>query len=127
MITQRRFYQSSYICCKCYQKYTSKKLFKLKTGISSRVISTIFGISNLSIKRAVAKVLNKNVVPNYLGCGHISRAEVIENHTRPLAQTFFGSGSEAILELKEHIFTFKRAETSNFKEGPIVHTKEDHL
>lgn len=77
-------------------------LFKLKTGISSRVLYTVFGISKSSIKRAVANVreaLNKNFVPNCLGFGHISRTEVFENHTRPLAQTLFGSGSEAILVL----------------------------
>lgn len=42
-------------------------LFRLKTGISSRVLSTVFEISKSSIERAVAnvcKALNKNVVPN---------------------------------------------------------------
>lgn len=106
-------------------------LFKLKTGISSRVLSTVFGISKSSIKRAVANVreaLNKNSVPRYLGFGHISRAEVIENHTRPLAQTLFGSGSEAILVLdgtyiylqKSGNFQFQRRTYSLHKGRPLV-------
>lgn len=45
----------------------------------------------------------------YLGFGQISRAEVIENHTRPLAQTLFGSGLGVILVLDEtYIYLQKR-------------------
>lgn len=97
------------------------------------MLSTVFGISKSSIKRAVANVreaLNKNFVPRYLGFGHISRAEVIENHTRPLAQTLFGSDSEAILVLdgtymyiylqKSGNFQFQRRTYSLHKGRPLV-------
>jgi hypothetical protein len=33
----------------------------------------------------------KCFVPHCLGLQHISREEIIENHTRPLAQELFGS------------------------------------
>ena len=77
-------------------------LFKLKTGTSSKVLSTVFGISKSSIKRAVSAVreaLATNFVPHFLGFDHISRSDVIEKHSRPLAPNVFGNGREAIFVL----------------------------
>jgi hypothetical protein len=103
----------------------------MKTGISTKVLSTVFGISKSSIKRAVASVreaLANNFVPYYLGFSHISRDEVLENHTRPLAKTLFGSGTEALLVLdgtyiyiqKSGNFQFQRRTYSMHKGRPLV-------
>ena len=49
-------------------------------------------------------------VPQHLGFGHISRDEVISQHTRPLAQELFSSGtaektSAACLRRDLHLYT----------------------
>ena len=106
-------------------------LFKLKTGTSSKVLSTVFEISKSSITRAVSavrKALDTNFVPHFLGFDHISRSDVIENHSRPLAQNLFGNGKEAILVLdgiyiylqKSGNFQFQRRTYSMHKGRPLV-------
>lgn len=56
-------------------------LFKMKAGISNKVISTIFNISRSSLTRAISSVrqaLMQTFVSQNLGLRHI------RNHTRPL-------------------------------------------
>ncbi|XP_076080275.1 uncharacterized protein LOC143051153 [Mytilus galloprovincialis] len=63
-------------------------LFKLKSGISNKVLSTIFNISRSSLRRAISCVrqaLVQNFVPQNLGFKHISHDDVVNQHTRPLA------------------------------------------
>ena len=63
-------------------------LFKLRSGMSNKLLATIFGISKSSVCRAVNSVRAVNheiFVPNFIGLQHISRENVIQNHTRPLA------------------------------------------
>jgi hypothetical protein len=82
----------------------------MKTGISTKVLSTVFEISKSSIKRAVASVreaLANNFVPHYLGFSHVSRDEVLEIHTRPLAKNLFESGTEA-LRWNVYLYTKER-------------------
>nr|XP_022290376.1 LOW QUALITY PROTEIN: uncharacterized protein LOC111102014 [Crassostrea virginica] len=108
-------------------------LFKLKSGLSNNMLSTIFNISKSSLRRAIASVrqsLVASFVPQNLGLQHVSREEVIEKHTRPLAQTLFGSlhNSEAILVLdgtyiyiqKSNNFQFQRRSYSFHKGRPLV-------
>lgn len=62
----------------------------------NNLLSTIFAISRSSIWRAffsVRQALMKSFVPAHLGLQHITREQVIETHTRPLAQTLFGDGT----------------------------------
>jgi hypothetical protein len=68
--------------------------------------------------------------PNYVGFGHVSRQDVIDNHTRPLAQEIFGSITEkpAILVVdgtyvyiqKSSNFQFQRRSYSQHKNRPLV-------
>ena len=108
-------------------------LFKLKSGLSNNMFSTIFNISKSSLRRAITSVrqsLVASFVPQNLGLQHVSREEVIEKHTRPLAQTLFGSfhNSEAILVLdgtyiyiqKSNNFQFQRRSYSFHKGRPLV-------
>lgn len=69
-------------------------MLKLKSGMSNKLLSTIFNITKSSIRRAISSVrqaLMITFVPNYLGLQHISRETVINQHTRPLAQSIFGN------------------------------------
>lgn len=75
---------------------TSVAIFfcKMKTGLSNVILSTLFRTSKSSLRRAISavrKALLIKFVPENLGFTHISREEIINKHTRPLAQTLFGS------------------------------------
>ena len=64
-------------------------LTKLRLGISNKVLTTIFQFSNpKAVSRTLAAVREAmllNFVPYYLGFNHISRQDVINNHSSPLA------------------------------------------
>jgi hypothetical protein len=108
-------------------------LFKMKADISKKVISTIFNISRSSLARAISSVrqaLMQTFVSQNLGLRHITREDVIRNHTRPLAQTLFGdiTESQAIVVLdgtyiyipKSGNFHFQRRTYSLHKGRPLV-------
>ncbi|CAF4500569.1 unnamed protein product [Rotaria sp. Silwood2] len=64
-------------------------LTKPRLGISNKVLTTIFQFSNSqAVSRTLAAVrqaMLTHFVPHYLGFNHISRQEVIDNHSSPLA------------------------------------------
>lgn len=71
----------------------------------------------------------ENFVPQNLGFQHISRENVIQHYTRPLAESLFGgTGSQALLLLdgtyiyiqKSSNFTFQRKSYSLHKGRPLV-------
>ncbi|XP_062566452.1 uncharacterized protein LOC134228771 [Saccostrea cucullata] len=108
-------------------------LLKLRSGMSYQLLSTIFGISKSSLRRAMKSVrsaLLKNFVPNNLGLQHISREEIITNHTRPLAQELFGNmnNQQVIVVLdgtyiyiqKSSNFQFQRRSYSTHKGRPLL-------
>ncbi|CAG2201288.1 unnamed protein product [Mytilus edulis] len=54
-------------------------LTKLKSGLSNKLLSTLFNLGKDSVRRAIAsarKYLSENFVPSNLGFNHISREEV---------------------------------------------------
>ncbi|CAC5380103.1 unnamed protein product [Mytilus coruscus] len=68
-------------------------LTKLRSGMSNEILATLFNISKDSIRKAISSArdaVKQHFTPKYLGFDHISRESVIQNHTRPLAQTLFG-------------------------------------
>ncbi|CAG2205757.1 unnamed protein product [Mytilus edulis] len=74
-------------------------LVKLKTGLSHRYLATLFGIGS---KRKVSKIvqqaksaLSEDFVPSYIGFHHISRDEIIENHTTNFATQLFNMDMSA--------------------------------
>ena len=108
-------------------------LFKLRSGMSNKLLATIFGISKSSLCRAVKSVraaLMKSFVPHFIGLQHISREDVIQNHTRPLAQELFGSFTDQkaiavfdgtyIYIQKSNNFQFQRKSYSLHKGRPLV-------
>jgi hypothetical protein len=105
---------------------------KLKSGLGNSILSTIFNVSKASIRRAVQTVqraLMENFVQHNLGFQHISRENIIQQHTRPLAESLFGgTGTQALLVLdgtyiyiqKSANFTFQRQSYSLHKGRPLV-------
>lgn len=107
-------------------------LTKLKTGLSNKVLSTLFNISKDSVRRTI-KSVRKNLVqtftPSNLGFQHVTREEVITNHTRPLAQTLFGHGMSPVILIldgtyiyikKSSNFRFQRRSFSLHKHRPLI-------
>lgn len=114
---------------------TSVAIFfcKMKTGLSNVILSTLFRTSKSSLRRAISavrKALLIKFVPENLGFTHISREEIINKHTRPLAQTLFGSieKNQVILVLdgtyiyvnKSNNFHFQRRSYSIHKGRPLI-------
>ena len=107
-------------------------LFKLKSGLSNKLLSTLFGISKASIRRAVHTVrqaLMVEFVPSNIGFSHISREDIINHHTRVLAQSLLAeSNDQAILVLdgtyiyihKGNNFQFQRRSYRVHKGRPLV-------
>lgn len=94
-------------------------LMKLRGGDSNRVLSTLFNISKSGIRRSIkvirSALIDGNFVKENLGFQHITREEIIHQHTRPLAQTLFGDNTQpqVILVLDgTYIYINK---SSNFK------------
>ena len=59
-------------------------LVKLRAGLSSPVLSTLFGINKRTCGKTIHEArsaLTTYFVPKYLGFGHISRDEIIKSHT----------------------------------------------
>ena len=97
------------------------------------ILSTLFRTSKSSLRRAISavrKALLINFVPENLGFHHISRDQIINDHTRPLAQTLFGSveKNQVILVLdgtyiyvnKSNNFHFQRRSYSMHKGRPLI-------
>ncbi|XP_053405404.1 uncharacterized protein LOC128558951 [Mercenaria mercenaria] len=112
-------------------------LLKLKSGISNKLLSTILGITPSSVRRAISSVrraLMQHFVPVNLGLAHISRQEIIDKHTRPLAQSLFGTDESGDSQPKMMLvldgtyvyiqkstnFQFQRRSFSMHKGRPLV-------
>ena len=117
----------------CRSSRTSLGIFllKLRSGMSNQLLSTIFGISKPSLRRAIKSVrlaLVKNFVPRNLGLQHITREAVINSHTRPLAQLLFGNLNQVTAVLDgTYIFIQKSIITLLSKEDLTVSTKGVHF
>ncbi|VDI44871.1 Hypothetical predicted protein [Mytilus galloprovincialis] len=103
-------------------------LTKLRSGMSNKILATLFNISKDSIRKAISSArdaVKQHFTPKYLGFDHVSRESVIQNHTRPLAQTLFGdiTNTTAILVIdgtyiyiqKSGQFKFQRSTYSMHK------------
>ena len=109
-------------------------LMKLRTGLSHKMLATICAMpSRSTVGRMVSSVRNSlalTFVPKHLGFGHISRADLINNHTTNVAQTLFADGTAdtAILVLdgtyiyieKSGDYTFSRRSFSMHKGRSLV-------
>ncbi|XP_033726042.1 uncharacterized protein LOC117315788 [Pecten maximus] len=129
---------SSSTSIRCTKNRTSRTciallLVKLRTGMSNRLLSTLFNIGKSSVRRAIMSArqfLSVNFTPRNVGFQHVTRDDVIEHHTRPLAQELFGTmiNKPAILVVdgtyiyieKSNNFQFQRRSYSIHKNRPLV-------
>ena len=108
-------------------------LVKLKTGLSNRMLSTLFGVHcRFAVQRslnACRSALMKKFVPENLGFKHISREDIIRSHTRPLAKQLFSCSTDnALIVLdgtyiyiqKSGQYSFQRRSYSLHKNRPLV-------
>lgn len=108
-------------------------LTKLRCGLSNQLLGTLFGMKKWQVRRAVISAKNalmEDFVPKHLGFSHISREDVINHHTRPLAKELLCSMSDnpVILVLdgtyvylqKSGNFSFSRRSYSTHKHRPLV-------
>ncbi|XP_061170898.1 uncharacterized protein LOC133180371 [Saccostrea echinata] len=108
-------------------------LVKLRTGFSHRMLSTLFNIEKCGVRRAITtarREFSQTFTPKYVGFDHISREEIIQEHTTPLAKELFGSDlhNPAILVVdgtyifiqKRSNFRFQRRSYSQHKNRPLV-------
>lgn len=71
-------------------------LMKLKLGLSNSVLGSLVGIDN---KRQISRIISnarvalvQNFVPHYLGLAHLTRQDVIDTHTSPIASRLLTEG-----------------------------------
>lgn len=107
-------------------------LVKLYSGISNKLLSTIFGLTKSCVRRAVWTVRQafmRGFVPLYLGVEAFTRDDILSQHTRPLARKLFGAEeNQLILVLdgtyiyinKSNNFAFQRRTYSIHKNRPLV-------
>lgn len=68
-------------------------------------------------------------VPQHLGFAHVSRDEIIQQHTRPLAQEMFSNidSTSAILVLDGTYIYIQKVETIRLVEDLTVYTSTVHF
>ena len=104
----------------------------MKYGMSNKVLSTIFSISRSSLRCEISSVreaLIQTFVPRNLGLQHITREDVIQKHTRPLAQTIFSDATNSLAKLVLdgtyiYIYVYRKAVIFSFKEEVIACIKD---
>ena len=72
-------------------------LIKLRTGLSNKMISVLFGLQEPQIQRIVTSVRTAfmtDFVPNNLGFHHITYEDFCKKHTTKTASTLFSSGPD---------------------------------
>lgn len=92
-------------------------LTKLKTANSNRVLATLFKCSSSTISRYCSqarRALDLHFKPRYFGFEHISREEVIAQHTRTLAKQLYASDQELAILIFDGTY-FYHEKSTNFE------------
>ena len=107
-------------------------LIKLRTGLSNKMISVLFGLQEPQIQRIVTSVRTAfmtDFVPNNLGFHHITHEDFCKKHTTKTASTLFSSGpDDAIVVLdgtyiyiqKSSDYVFQRRSYSMHKNRSLL-------
>lgn len=92
-------------------------LMKLRLGVSFQVLATLFSFPD---KRTVARVFHSarkalvaHFVPRFLGFEHISRKQVIESHTRPLATELLSDRSGRVILILDGTYIYCQKSANN--------------
>ncbi|XP_045173214.2 uncharacterized protein LOC123534842 [Mercenaria mercenaria] len=107
-------------------------LVKLRTGLSNKLLSVLFGITPAQIQRSITSArldLMESFVPENIGFEHISHSQFCENHTTPIAKELFtNADDQAVLVMdgtyiyvqKSSNYEFQRRSYSMHKHRPLV-------
>ena len=93
-------------------------LVKLRLGLSHQVLATQFSLPDIRIVSRILesarKALIAHFVPKHLGFEHISRQDVIANHTRPLAKRLFTNpGDDAAILILDGTYIYVQKSANN--------------
>ncbi|CAF4032731.1 unnamed protein product [Rotaria sp. Silwood1] len=93
-------------------------LVKLRLGLSHEVLATLFSLPDKKtfsrILESARKALMAHFVPKHLGFEHISRQDVIANHTRPLAKRLFTNpGDDAAILILDGTYIYVQKSANN--------------
>jgi hypothetical protein len=85
-------------------------LMKLKLGLSNSVLASMLGISD---KRQISHIISsarvalaQHFVPRYLGLNHLSRQDVIDNHTSSIATRLLTEGRNPCILVLDGTYLF---------------------
>ncbi|CAH2092630.1 unnamed protein product [Euphydryas editha] len=107
-------------------------LMKLRTGLSYKVLSTLFCLPKIAVSRCISTVrdiMMSEFVPKYLGVDHVSREDFMKMHTRPFAKELFCPNEEKVIVVadgtyiyieKSGNYRFQRRTYSLHKGRPLV-------
>ncbi|CAF1159625.1 unnamed protein product [Didymodactylos carnosus] len=108
-----------------FTRFPDKRVFlsgvggdlKLRLGFSNRVLATVFSFSS---KRQVGHVIQnakvallRDFVHHYLGFQHITRDEVIRNHTRALVKKLLLDGRDGIVLILDGTYVYCQKSANN--------------
>ena len=85
-------------------------LMKLKLGVSDSVLAAMVGVSDKRqmgfIISSARDALVQHFVPRYLGLRHLTREEVIEKHTSPIASRLLTEGRDPCILVLDGTYLF---------------------
>lgn len=125
-------------------------LMKLKLGLSNSVLASMVGVG---CKRQMSHIISsarialaQHFVPNHLGLAHVTRQDVIDRHTSPIASRLLTEGRDPCILVLDGTYLFiqvmcttnfflklivvfwesRRVEIMQFNATRLVYIKEDH-
>lgn len=109
---------------------TTLGIFLFRSGISSKILATLFIIAKSSVRRdfqSIKKFLSTDFVPSNLGFQHITREDVINLHTLELAQNLMAERPDQVILVLDGAYIYiKKVATFSFNEVPTAYTKVGH-
>lgn len=107
-------------------------LVKLRTGMSLSILASLFNMTKRICGKCIhsaRQALMTHFVPSHLGLQHITREQVIQNHTTVFARKMFASGEDVAIAVadgtyiyveKSSNYTFQRRSFSMHKGRPLL-------
>lgn len=92
-------------------------LTKLRLGVSNNVLKTVFSFSSdrlvAHVNESAYKALLQSFVPQHLGFQHVSRNDIIKNHTRPLAKNLLADGEDVGILILDGTYIYCQKSANN--------------
>ncbi|CAF4618720.1 unnamed protein product, partial [Rotaria magnacalcarata] len=92
-------------------------LMKLKLGLSDSVLASMVGVDS---KRQMSRIISearvavtKHFVPRYLGLAHLTRQDVIDKHTSPIANRLLTEGRDPCILVLDGTYLYIQKSRNN--------------